>query len=218
MTAAAAGIGFALHETADWMWDWSLIAALLAVILWAFSFAAGIWSRQAVMQAMNSNALYLEALAAQKASGAQISKDYMAKHAKNAGRLRDAQLWLLVLGALAYMGGHIWHLAEQSGSSPRVSLAQPTAEAPPPQPNAKVDQLLFAYRQSAQKMSKPRDAAEFLRAQQDHYLAETALRQAEPLVLELEKEKLAKEASAEEAKATNEMLDRYKTPSKRDGE
>lgn len=113
MGAAASGIAFALHETADRQLAGSLAVILLAVLAWTLSFAAGIINRRKVMQTLKSNLLRNEA----QARGDQVAYDiaikYMEKHKKIAFFFQEAQLWTLLAGAILYVSGHIWHLGER---------------------------------------------------------------------------------------------------------
>ena len=112
MGASASGIAFALHETADRTLTGSMWVILGAVSAWAISFAAGVMNRRKVMQALKSNLLLNEANARgdQEASG--IADEYLTKHRNKAFLFQEAQLWALLAGAVLYVGGHVWHLAE----------------------------------------------------------------------------------------------------------
>ena len=117
MGAAASGIAFAMYQTADRNLSWSLLPILLAILAWAGSFTFGVINRRKVMQSIKSNVLRNEA----ERKGDQIAYDiaieFLEKHKKSAFLFQEMQLWALLAGALLYLGGHMWHLAENVNKS-----------------------------------------------------------------------------------------------------
>jgi hypothetical protein len=117
MGAAASGIAFALHETADRSLTKSLIVILGAVLAWSLSFAAGVINRRKVMQALKSNVLRNEAQVNGNQIAYDIAVEFIDKHKSGAFFFQEAQLWTLLAGAILYVSGHVWHLVEKRDSA-----------------------------------------------------------------------------------------------------
>lgn len=110
MGVASAAIGFAFHETADRTLSWTLLPALAAVIFWAGSFAFGIrWSSQFAETARANIGIH-EAKAIGLPDLVKQSYQYFEKTNDRMTFARGAQQWMLLLGALSYLAGHIWFL------------------------------------------------------------------------------------------------------------
>lgn len=112
MGAAASGIAFALHETTDRPLTGSLAVILSAVVAWSLSFVAGVINRRKVMQTLKSNLLRNEAQSRGDQAAYDIAVEFIEKHKRTAHFCQEAQLWTLLAGAILYVGGHVWHLAE----------------------------------------------------------------------------------------------------------
>lgn len=111
MGIATAAIGFAFHETGDRPISWHLLPILIAVILWAGSFALGIrWSSQ-FAETARANMVIHEAKETGNREIIAQSYEFFDKTNNRMVFARGAQQWLLLLGGLAYLVGHIWHLA-----------------------------------------------------------------------------------------------------------
>lgn len=111
MGVASAAIGFAFHETSDRALAPSLWPILAAVILWATSFACGARVSHHLARTYKLNASIIEAQTIGYAEGEKMSRAALQKASGRASFYWGAQHWLLLLGALAYLAGHIWHLA-----------------------------------------------------------------------------------------------------------
>ena len=107
MGVASAAIAFAFHETADRTLAWSLAPVLVAVIFWGASFAC------AVLRSRES-AMVIKANLKMNRGGQEGAEGKTLFEAANVkvSRYYDAQQWLILLGAIAYLIGHIWSLAE----------------------------------------------------------------------------------------------------------
>lgn len=127
MGAAASGIAFALHETDDRPLSRSLAVIFIAVLAWSLSFSAGVMNRRKVMQALKSNVLRNEAQARGDQTAYDIAGEYLDKHKKAAFFYQEVQLWSLLAGAVLYVGGHIWHLAERPQIGGKMELQKPSA-------------------------------------------------------------------------------------------
>ena len=134
MGAAASGIAFALHETADRPFAGSLVMILLAVLAWSLSFAAGVINRRKVMQTLKSNVLRNEAQARGDQVAYDIAVEYIEKHKNTALFFQEAHLWTLLAGAILYVSGHVWYLAKQEGTVPPIE--QHRADSAPSVPKA----------------------------------------------------------------------------------
>ncbi len=110
---ASAAIGFAFHETADRQLDWSLVPALAAVLCWAGSFAAGVLFSRAYAVGMKANIGLNIAESAGNADWQKKAKAAFEGLNTKAARRYSAQQWLLLLGALSYLAGHVWMILEQ---------------------------------------------------------------------------------------------------------
>jgi len=115
MGVASAAIGFAFHETADRSLSWSLAPILAAVLLWGASFAAGVLRSRQNALLIKANIGLNWATAHDFDDGKVKGKQQFDRANNKVVRYGDAQQWLLLLGAAAYLAGHIWSLAERVG-------------------------------------------------------------------------------------------------------
>ena len=113
MGVASAAIGFAFHETSDRVLDPSLWPVLAAVLLWAASFACGAKGSQHLAHTYKLNSAIIDAQAIGYAEGLRLSREQLEKASVRTGFYLAAQQWLLLFGALAYLAGHVWHLAAE---------------------------------------------------------------------------------------------------------
>jgi hypothetical protein len=151
MGVASAAIGFAFHETSDRDLAWPLSLALAAVLLWSASFACGVLFSRNYAHATKSNLGLNVAKREGYAHGAALAQAALDKSNTRSSRYYASQQWTLLLGALAYLAGHIWYLSDrpttqvdlgpppcdvQSRSSPTEKvMAPPQKEKLPPASN-----------------------------------------------------------------------------------
>jgi hypothetical protein len=111
LSAAGAGIAFALHQTADARLEWWLIPAAAAVACWAGSFACGIFNSHAKQAAIKLNIAILrfEKINQQERADA-LALDFK-KCNDRATRTYLGQLWGLLAGAVFYVAGHVLRVA-----------------------------------------------------------------------------------------------------------
>lgn len=120
LAGAPAAIAFAFHQTADRTLEWSLLPILFAVLAWGGSFAAGVWASRWLQMAVKANLAINFADRAQQHDLKQQAHQWFTERRDKVTMFQELQLWLLLLGAAFYLGGHIWHLA---GSVPPTRIA-----------------------------------------------------------------------------------------------
>lgn len=139
---SSAAIAFAFHETADRPLSWSLLPILAAVLSWAGSFASGVLYSRAYAMGIKGNLGLNYAEKAGLAEGRERAKEMFDRWNERAGRRYARQQWLLLLGAVLYLGGHVWLIVEQAQAPTEAKLAasvehtekRSAATAPPRQP------------------------------------------------------------------------------------
>jgi len=122
---AASAIAFAIHETqnlrlADAPWPIGLGAGL-----WALSFALGCFGIQARQGALYINAAYLQTMQQIGPAAYHTDLSDLVEQMRNdveaslsrAGLRFGLQMWALFAGALAYVAGHIMHMAALPANS-----------------------------------------------------------------------------------------------------
>lgn len=116
MGVASAAIGFAFHETTDRPFDWTLAPILAAVLLWGASFACGVLRSRHSGRLLNANIAVNTAIKINYPDGkAQAQQMFEAANDRMVF-FNDAQQWLLLLGAVMYLAGHIWFLAARGAA------------------------------------------------------------------------------------------------------
>lgn len=138
MGAAGAAIAFAMHQTAGRLPSASLVPAFIGVSLWAFSFWAGIMNSHAKQTAYKCNHyLLLEKQGGMRPDFIQMYQDDFDKSNRRSRNWYYAQLYGLLIGAVFYVGGHVWHIFEQPYIE-KPSVEQPSTatgkapQVPPP--------------------------------------------------------------------------------------
>lgn len=127
---AASAIAFAIHETNGKSLADTPVLTGAAVALWAFSFAFGCFGLGARLRGINSNARYLRMEILAVGLAGQIQQDLKDAQAdadrdvKKPVKWFGAQMWVLFLGALAFIGGHIQQMANTPSSSPTVATTK----------------------------------------------------------------------------------------------
>lgn len=140
--AAGGAIAFAIHDTdgislADTPW---LLGA--AVACWALSFALGCFGLDARHDGLQSNAIFIRVFGGipdqpPNSPGAKViadAKKSVTQDLKKPRTLFGWQKWMLFVGAVAYIGGHVIQMAAippKSTSTPPKAVA-PTAARPRP--------------------------------------------------------------------------------------
>jgi hypothetical protein len=114
MGVASAAIGFAFHETADRSLGWPLLLPLIAVLLWGISFAFGVryFSHSARVTKANIGGNW--AIRHDYEPGKKEADKLFETGNRRMAFAGAAQQWLLLLGAAAYLGGHIWFIIEKA--------------------------------------------------------------------------------------------------------
>lgn len=138
---AASAIAFAVHETKDQALSDTPWPIWLGTALWAVSFAVGCIGMQARQSGIVANMRYLELTrgvvperldpALQRAF-AEAKDTTQADLDRPVTRFRWQQ-WTLFAGALAYIAGHVMHMAEVAPGSKQppqkpVSVSRPKTE------------------------------------------------------------------------------------------
>lgn len=118
MGVASAAIGFAFHETAGRPVSWSLAPILAAVLLWGASFAFGVLRSRHSSLLIKANIGLNWATANDYQSGMKEAREMFDAANSRVVFANAAQQWLLLLGALAYLAGHIWFLIDGTGMPP----------------------------------------------------------------------------------------------------
>jgi len=105
LAAGASAIGFAMFQTADRTWHWSLGITFLAIVIWGFSFYAGIKLSLKLLETLNydllkrnTNAARADRIALQIKFDDTNSETWL---------WRKTQLYSLLVGAIVYFIGHI---------------------------------------------------------------------------------------------------------------
>lgn len=123
---ASAAIGFAFHETAQRELTQSLWLVLGAVIAWGCSFTAGVIYSGKLAAAIQANIALNIAEDAKRSDWRRTSKAKL-DTANNAARRAYAfQQWSLLVGAIFYLAGHVWHLAEEKPKIETHNVEAPT--------------------------------------------------------------------------------------------
>ena len=116
---AASAVAFAIHETAGMPLSQAPWPFGLAVGLWALSFALGCFGMDARQDGLHTNALFLQVFAgvpaqlmnAEAAAAVERAKEMVKADLRKPGILFRWQKWALFAGALAYIAGHVMHMA-----------------------------------------------------------------------------------------------------------
>ncbi len=116
MGVASAAIGFAFHETANRNLDWSLLLPLVAVLLWGMSFAFGVRYFSHSAQVTKANIGLNWAIRNSYEPGKTEANALFDTGNRRMAFASSAQQWLLLFGAAAYLGGHIWFIIEKARS------------------------------------------------------------------------------------------------------
>lgn len=111
MGVASAAIAFAFHETADRPLTWTLAPILVAVLLWGASFACGVLRSRHSARLIKANIAGNTAIAINYPAGKEQADQLFEAANDMVALYCDAQQWLLLLGAGAYLVGHIWFLS-----------------------------------------------------------------------------------------------------------
>lgn len=116
---AASAIAFAVHETEGHPLRTTPVLIGAAVLCWALSFFVGCFGIEAYQRSLRTNAEFLRLK--QEASGYVLNAELMESmekartrvgtEAERPHRRYRAQLWLLFVGAVAYVGGHVIEMA-----------------------------------------------------------------------------------------------------------
>lgn len=108
LATSVSAIGFAMFQTADREWHWSLLITFLAVAIWSLSFFSGIkYSHNVqyfIMENINQNELSSRGASVTKLDS--VSKK-LAKYVRCAKIWHNIQLYSLLGGAIMYFAGHI---------------------------------------------------------------------------------------------------------------
>jgi hypothetical protein len=113
MGVASAAIGFAFHETADRSLDWSLAPILAAVLLWGASFAFGVLRSRHSASLIKANIGLNWATRNNFEPGKDEGQKLFDAANNRVVFANAAQQWLLLLGAAAYLAGHVWFLIDR---------------------------------------------------------------------------------------------------------
>lgn len=115
---AASAMAFAVHETADTPLSEAPWPLGVAMVLWAASFALGCFGLEARQGGLASNAALLQAIGGvppeQRGPLAETidqAKTDVEKNLSRPGRRFRWQKWTLFFGAIAYVAGHVMHMA-----------------------------------------------------------------------------------------------------------
>jgi len=118
---AASAIAFAIHQTDGRPLSFYLIPIGGGVLLWSASFVAGLLALQSRQEQLRlnyqNNSARDDATAGQFINSPEVKAildEQMAELRRNASLVltfATAQRWLLFVGALAYLGGHVWRMA-----------------------------------------------------------------------------------------------------------
>ena len=138
----ASAIAFAIHQTrdaslADTPWPFGL-----AVAAWALSFAMGGFGLDAHKQGLLSNAGLLKALdetpheyrQGDIARAIETAMDLVGKDLNRPVTLFRLQKWLLFVGALAFIAGHLTNMAATPSKVPKAAIADVSASSQPSLP------------------------------------------------------------------------------------
>jgi len=109
---AASAMAFAIHETSDRTPSLSLIPIAIALSCWAGSFACGVLNNHARQAAIAAN---IGANVAHDRGRTDLEDKALVRfgsHTRLAGRYYIRQLWLILAGAVLYVGGHGMHIWE----------------------------------------------------------------------------------------------------------
>ena len=109
---AASAIAFAIHETSDRTPSFSLIPITMALCCWAGSFACGVLNNHARQAAIAANIGANVAHDGGRTDLEDKALSRFASHTRSAGRYYMRQLWLILAGAVLYVGGHGMHILE----------------------------------------------------------------------------------------------------------
>lgn len=124
LAAAGASIAFALNQTNDIALSWDQWPLAVAVGCWAFSFVAGCAKILAVEEALHINRDLLDVQsgshpllesAAEIPFAAGILKKRLEKWSTVGQSRQRWQLWLILVGGVAYIGWHVWEMGIRAG-------------------------------------------------------------------------------------------------------